>query len=86
MSPTSSALMRNSLNCHHKSAKRACQIGISRPSVQHILKHAKWKVYIQVLLHATNEDNPQRRVQYCEWFQQKAHEDEEFVSKIVEAD
>jgi hypothetical protein len=34
-------------------------------------------------LHAMNEDDPDRRVQYCEWFQHKVQEDGEFVGKIV---
>jgi hypothetical protein len=32
-----------------------------------------------------NEDNPDRRMQYCEWFQHM-HEDEEFVGKMVWSD
>jgi hypothetical protein len=30
-----------------------------------------------------NEDDPDRRVQFCERFQHKVHEDQEFVDKIV---
>jgi hypothetical protein len=30
-----------------------------------------------------NEDDPDRRAQFCEWFQHKVHKDEEFVSKTV---
>jgi hypothetical protein len=67
-----------------KAAKQcAHESGISRSSVKHILKSAKWKVYIPRLLHIVNEDDPDRRVQFCEWFQHKVHEDEEFLSKIV---
>jgi len=38
------------------------------------------------LLHALNEDNPNRRVQYCEWFQNMVREDEEFVGKMIWSD
>jgi hypothetical protein len=33
-----------------------------------------------------NEDDPDRRVQYCEWFQHNVQEDGEFVKKIVWSD
>jgi hypothetical protein len=56
---------------------------ISRPSVQRTLKRAKWKVYIPHLLQAMNEDDPDRRVQFCDWSQHKAHEDMELVRKIA---
>jgi len=36
-------------------------------------------VYIPRLLHAINDDDPVRRVQFCEWFQQMVNEDEKFV-------
>jgi len=34
-------------------------------------------------LHAINDDDPDRRIQFCEWFQQIVNEGEEFVTKIV---
>ena len=55
-------------------------------SVRHILKAFKWKVYIPRLLHAINDDNLDRQMQFCEWFQQMVNEDEEFVTKIVSFD
>jgi hypothetical protein len=57
-----------------------------RSTVQRILQRAKWKIYVPRLLHAANEDDPDRSVQFCEWFQHKAHEYEGFVSKIVWSD
>ena len=59
---------------------------VSRTSVWHILKSFKWKVYIPRLLHAINDDNLDRWMQFCEWFQQMVNEDEEFVTKIVWSD
>jgi hypothetical protein len=35
---------------------------------------------------AINEDDPDQRVQFCEWLQHKIHEDEELLSKIVWSD
>ena len=33
-----------------------------------------------------NDDDPDRQMQFCEWFQQMVNEDEEFVMKIVWSD
>jgi len=55
-------------------------------SVHRILKAVKWEVYIPRLLHAINDDDPDRRMQFCEWFQQMVNDDEEFVTKIVWSD
>jgi len=49
--------------------QRACETGVSSTSVQCILKAIKWKVYIPRLLHAINDDDPDRRMQFCECFQ-----------------
>ena len=46
----------------------------------------KWKVYIPRLLHAINDDDPDSRMQFCEWFQQMVNEDEELVTNIVWSD
>ena len=67
-----------------KSATRfARETGVSSTSVRHILEDFKWKVYIPRLLHAINDDDLDRRMQFCEWFQRMVNEDEEFVTKIV---
>jgi len=60
----------------------AREAGVSRTSIRRILKTARRKVFISKLLHALNEDDPDRRVQYCEWFQNMVREDEEFVGKM----
>ena len=59
---------------------------VSSTSVRRILKAIKWKVYIPRLWHAINDDDPDRRMQFCEWFQQMVNEDEEFVMKFVWSD
>jgi hypothetical protein len=63
--------------------QRPHEIGISKTSIQHILKRAKWKVYI---LYVMNKNDPDQRMQFCEWSQHTAHEDEEFMSKTVWSD
>lgn len=62
------------------------ETGISRASVQRILKQAQWKCYIPTLLHAMNEDDPDRRLEFCEWLLEKEAEDPQFWEKIVWSD
>ena len=38
------------------------------------------------IIHAINDDNPDHRMQFYEWFQQMVNEDEEFVTKFVWSD
>ena len=64
----------------------ACETGVSSTSIWRILKAARYKVYIPRLLHAMNEDDPDRRIEYCEWFQHMVVENEEFYRKIVWSD
>ena len=67
-----------------KSTKQcARETGIIRTSVRRIIKTAKLKVFILRLLHAVNEDDSDRRMQYCEWFWNMVQEDEAFVGKVV---
>ena len=56
---------------------------VSRTNTRRILKTARRKIIIPRLLLALNEDDPDRGVQYCEWFQNIVREDEEFVGKMV---
>jgi hypothetical protein len=41
---------------------------VFKTRVHHILRHEKWKPYIPRLLQALNEDDPDRRLQFCDWF------------------
>jgi hypothetical protein len=88
ISPASSAMVLGQFTRSPQKSPNQCahETGVSRSSVQCILKSAKWKVYIPRLLHAMNEDDPDRKVQYCEWFRHKVQEDGEFVGKIVWSD
>jgi hypothetical protein len=86
-SASAATLLEQCTRSSQKSAKQfAPETGITRSSAQLILKRAKWKVYIPTLLRAMNEEDSYVRVQFCEWFQHKVHEDEEFMSKIVWSD
>ena len=59
------------------------EIGVEKSSVHRILGAQKWKPYIPRLIHALNEDDPERRLQFCEWFLHKCDETEDFEDSIV---
>ena len=84
-SPASSAMILERLTTSPRKSATQCarETVVSSTSVRRILKAVKWKVYIPRLLHAINDDDLDRRMQFCEWFQQMVNEDEEFVTKIV---
>lgn len=64
----------------------ARETNISKDSVHRIMKRLRWKSYIPTLVHALNEDDPDRRVQFCEWYLANCAEDERFPYKIVWSD
>ncbi|GFT08476.1 DUF4817 domain-containing protein [Nephila pilipes] len=50
-----------------KSLRQASrEVGISKSSVHRIMKRCQWRSYIPRLVPALNDDDPDRRVQYCE--------------------
>ena len=84
---TSATVLPQFTRSPQKSVKQCSRkTGFSRSSVQRILKSAKWKVYIPRLLHAMNEDDTDRRLEYCEWFESMMRDDEAFGGKVVWSD
>ncbi|KOC70310.1 hypothetical protein WH47_02813, partial [Habropoda laboriosa] len=70
-----------------KSVRQASrEVGISKTSDQRILKHCQWKSYIPRLVHAINEDDPDRRVEYCERYLAQCVEEAIFPTKIARSD
>lgn len=70
-----------------KSVRQASrELCISKASVQRILKRSHWKSYIPRLVHAINEDDLDRRVEYCEWYLAQCVKDAIFPTKIVWSD
>ena len=70
-----------------KSTRRAEQeLGISQTSIVRNLKAANLKPYRPHLLHQLNDDDHDRRVQFCETFQQLCAEDPTFPEKIIWSD
>ena len=80
-------LVENLLRSNKKSIRQSArEIGIPKSSVHRMLKRAHWKSYIPTLIHALNEDDLDRRVQFCEWYLDKSAEDAAFPEKIVWSD
>jgi hypothetical protein len=79
MSPASSAMVLEQFTgSQQKSTKQyALETRICGSSVQRILKHANLEVYTLSLLHAANEQDPDRRFQFYKWCQHRVHEDED---------
>ena len=80
-----SAAVSQQFTCSPQKSVKQCSWGtaVSWSSVQQILKSAKWKVYIPRLLHAMNDDDTDRRIEYCEWFESMMHDDEAYAGKVV---
>ena len=83
-SPACSAMLLEQFTRSPQKSTKQCarETGVSRTSIRLIFKTARWKVFIPRLLHALNEDDPDRRLQYCELFQNMVREDEECVGKM----
>lgn len=71
----------------HKSTRKAsAQLGISRRSLQRILKDIKFKPFRPKLLHALHEDDYDRRLQFCELFLVRNEADPNFWRSILWTD
>ena len=80
-------LVENLLRSPMKSIQRSArEIGIPKSSTHRMLKRAHWKSYIPTLTLGLNDDDPDRRVEFCEWYLDKSAEDAEFPEKIVWSD
>ena len=70
-----------------KSTRRLSQeMDISRTSIQRILHANKWIPYKIQLLHHLSEDDPDRRIEFCEWAVDQFAHDESLPSKILFSD
>ena len=59
--------------------------GIPKFSIHRILKRAQWKNFIPVLVHALSEDDPDQRVEFCEWCLDRCANDNEFSHLPINA-
>ncbi|GFT33091.1 uncharacterized protein NPIL_427661 [Nephila pilipes] len=62
------------------------EVGISKSSAHRIMKRCQWRSYIPRLVRALNDDDPDRRVQYYEWYLERCNENAHFPTKIVWSD
>ncbi|XP_076322842.1 uncharacterized protein LOC143231904 isoform X2 [Tachypleus tridentatus] len=77
----------NVLNSPRKSVRQLSrETGIPKSNVHRILKRSQFKSSIPSLVHALNEDDPDRRVEFCEWYLARCAGDDEFPLKIVWSD
>ena len=73
-------------NPHLSQRRAARELNISRSSLQRIMKELKLKPYRPRLLQALNEDDPHRRVEFCEWFLDSVDEDPTLLDRILWSD
>ena len=71
----------------HKSTRRAsCELQISATSIRRIIHDIGMKPYTPRILHALNEDDPDRRAQFCQTFLQFYNDSPEIVDHILWSD
>lgn len=62
------------------------ELDISRSSLQRIMKDLKLKPYKPRLLQALNEDDPDRRMEFCEWLLDSTNQDPTLLDRILWTD
>lgn len=73
-------------NPHKATQEVAANYEISKSSVWRTLKKYKWHPYKAVLVHELNEDDPDRRIEFCEDMMARCTADPEFVSRVLFSD
>lgn len=73
-------------NPHASQRRAARELNISRSSLQRIMKELKLKPYKPRLVQALNEDDPDRRLEFCEWFLDAADQDPTLLDQILWSD
>ncbi|XP_076336303.1 uncharacterized protein LOC143239274 [Tachypleus tridentatus] len=66
--------------------KQPVRLESPNEGASYTLKRVHWKSFIPTLVHALNEDDPDWRVEFCEWYLAKSAEDVQFLNKIVWSD
>lgn len=70
-----------------KSARRTSrELEISDRSLRRMLKKMNMRCYRPRLLHALNEDDPDRRLEFCEWYRGCAEDNANFYRSILWSD
>jgi hypothetical protein len=71
---------------HKSTRKGSSELKISRTSYQRVLKHLKLKPHRPRLLHALHEDDPDRRVAFCEWYLIRHEGNPDFSKSVLWTD
>ncbi|CAF3907141.1 unnamed protein product [Rotaria sp. Silwood2] len=74
------------LNPHISQRRAALELNISRASLQRLMKDLNLKPYKPRLLQALNEDDPDRRLEFCEWLLDSARDDPTLLDRILWTD
>ena len=74
-----------SIHKHHKDMHRT-KLNISRSSLQRMMKDLGLKPYRPRLLQALNEDDPDRRLEFCEWLLDSTRQDSTLLDRILWTD
>jgi len=64
----------------------AMDSGISKTSIQRVLKREHYHPYKLQCHQKLNEDDPDRRSQYCEWAMEKCNREEDFLQRVCFSD
>ena len=71
----------------YTSQRRASnELDIARSSLRRIMKHLKLKPYRPRLLQALNDDDLDRRIEFCEWLLQESSHDPSLLDRILWTD
>ncbi|CAF5022496.1 unnamed protein product [Rotaria sp. Silwood1] len=66
--------------------RASLELGVSRRSLQRLMQDLNLKPYKPKLLQALNEDDPDRRLEFCEWILNSTQEDPTLLYRILWTD
>lgn len=79
-------LLTTQQNPHTTTRELAANHNICQKSVVNVFKKYKWHPYKIVLVQELNEDDPDRRLQFCETMMNRCNANPEFVNRIIFSD
>lgn len=59
------------------------ELGVAKTTISRILKEQKFHPYKSQILHHLTEDDPDRRLEMCEWFSNKLYDNNRFTEDTV---
>ena len=71
------------LNLQTSQRQATRKLDISRSTLQRIMKDLNLKAYKPKLLQALNEDDPDRRIEFCEWILDTIEEEPTLLDRIL---